>query len=210
VKQWRFAGFDDSFSGFVAVGNDRERSSRFVTKGNNREQSSRLKSEKASLVGCITAGTYVEGFVYGTIEVDGFDVTEKIVSMLNSSRFREQIKCIFLSGITFAGFNVADIAEINERTYIPVIAVMKRVPDFERILRALDNVPSPEIRRKAMERAGEITRLEHLYVQLAGCSREEAREYIRASRLKGNTPECLRIAHLVASAIAHGESRKTL
>ncbi len=197
VKQWRFAGFDDSFSGFV----DDERSLKTVSL-------SSFKSESASLVGCITAGTYVEGFVCGTIEVDGFDVTEKIISMLDSSRFREQVKCIFLSGITFAGFNVADIAEINEKTSIPVIAVMKKMPDFERIFRALNNVSSPEIRRMSIKRAGKVKRLENLYVQLAGCSREEAGRYIRASRLKGNTPECLRIAHLVASAIAHGESRK--
>jgi len=183
VKQWRFVGFDDGFSGF--------------------------ESRKACIIGCITAGAYVECFLYDTIDVDGFDSSEKIISMVRKSRFYEQIKCIFLPGITFAGFNVADIVEINERTSIPVVVIMKKRPDFERLSKAIENVSMPELRKEVIKKAGDIHMLEGLYVQFTGCCKEDVRAYIRASRFKGNTPECLRIAHLVASAIAYGESKKT-
>ena len=70
MKKWRFVGFDDSF-----------------------------KKNFGCIVGCVTAGTLVEGFMYAEIEVDGLDVTDKIVTLIKRSKFKEQIRCIFLSGI---------------------------------------------------------------------------------------------------------------
>ncbi len=179
MKVWRFVGFDDGFRG-----------------------------GEAYIVGCVTAGTYVEGFMIDRIEVDGMDVTEKIVGLVESSRFKIQIKCIFLYGITFAGFNVADVEEINRRTGIPVVVVMRRMPRFEDIERALKNLKDWERRLEAIKKAGDVKRVEGLYVQFKGCDASDVKEFIRVSRLKGKIPEALRIAHLVASAIVYGESKR--
>jgi len=179
MKVWRFLGFDDGF-GF----------------------------DKAYLVGCVTAGTYVEGFMVGEIEIDGFDVTDRIIELVRKSKFGIQLKCIFLDGITFAGFNVADVVRINEETGVPVVVVMRRMPDMERIRRALRNLEGFEERIRRIERAGEVRRVEGLFVQIVGCGEEEAKTFIRASKLKGKIPEPLRIAHLVASALVHGESKR--
>ncbi len=179
MKVWRFVGFDDSFRG-----------------------------SKAYIVGCVTAGTYVEGFLIDEIEVDGLDVTEKIVELINPSKFKIQLKCIFLDGITFAGFNIADIDEIYRRTGIPVVVVIRKMPNFEDIDRALRNLDRFEERLKLIEKAGEIHKIEGLFVQLVGCSLDDAKTFIRASRLKGKIPEALRIAHLVASALIHRESKR--
>ena len=46
-----------------------------------------------------------------------------------------------------------------------------------------------------------------LYLACAGTSREEATRLIEASRRKGEMPEPLRLAHLIASAVVRGESR---
>ncbi len=179
MKVWRFVGFDDSFGGGVAY-----------------------------IVGCVTAGSYVEGFLIDKIEIDGFDVTDKIIELVNSSKFKIQLKCIFLDGITFAGFNIADIGEIYRRTGIPVVAVMRRMPNFEEINKALRNLDKFEERLKLIEKAGEIHEAEGLFVQINGCGIDEAKTFIRASRFKGKIPEALRIAHLVASALIHGESKR--
>ena len=178
MKEWRFVGFDDSF-----------------------------KDERCYIVGCITASTYIEGFMVDSIEVDGMDVTSRIISMVRRSKFREQLRCIFLSGVTFGGFNIADIREINRRTGIPVVVVMRKMPSFQDIERALMNVGEYERRIQTLRKAGEIHHLNGLYVQLAGCSADEARAFLKGSTLKGKMPEPLRIAHMVASAIVHGESR---
>lgn len=182
MKKWRFAGFDDGFSGF----------------GEN----------KAYIVACITSGTYVEGFLFSHIEVDGLDVTSTIIDLITTSRFREQLKCIILSGITFGGFNVADIKQIYQQTSIPVMVVMNKTPDFEAIDNALQKVKQKEERKEILNNAGTIHSIEGLFVQLAGCSPEEAQEYIRSSTIKGKLPEPVRIAHLVASSLVYGESRK--
>ena len=178
MKEWRFVGFDDSF-----------------------------KENFGCIVGCVTAGTYVEGFMYSEIEIDGLDVTDKIVTLIRKSKFRDQIKCIFLSGITFGGFNVADIRQIFDRVKIPVVVVMRKKPNFDEIFNALKNVSDAELRREIMVSAGNVFELENVFVQLSGCDLKEVETFIQASRLKGNLPECLRIAHMVASAIVHGESK---
>lgn len=183
MKKWRFVGFDDGFRNF--------------------------KDKKAYLVGCVTAGAIVEGFLFSEIEVDGTDVTSKIVTLILDSRYREQLKAIFLSGITFGGFNVADIVEINWRTGIPVIVVMKKIPDFPSIFGALENVTNREQKKDIIKKAGTIQEIAGIYAQIAGCSIHDADKFIKASRGKGKIPEALRIAHLAASSLVYGESTKS-
>jgi|Deesub1362B_J571_1020462.scaffolds.fasta_scaffold00018_194 hypothetical protein len=187
MKKWRFAGFDDSFkvSGDI----------------------SELKGGKAVIVGCVTSGVIPEGFMFDRIEIDGMDSTEKIETMLKKSKFWEQIRCIFLSGLTFGGFNTVDISKINEETKIPVIVVMRRYPDFDAIKKALENVSDKEERWKAIKRAGEVIKLGNVYTQIKGCSVEDAKLYLRLSTREGYIPEPLRLAHMVATAVVHGESR---
>jgi len=187
MKKWRFVGFDDSF----------KLSGSF----------SELKGGEAVIVGCVTAGILPEGFMFDRIEIDGMNSTEKIEVMLKKSKFWSQLKCIFLSGLTFGGFNTVDISKINERTKIPVIVVMRKYPDFEAIKKALKNVSNGEERWEVIKRAGEVIKIENTYVQIKGCSREEAETYLRLSTREGHIPEPLRLAHMVATAIVHGESR---
>ncbi len=183
----RFVGFDDGFTS--------------------------LKESSAHLVGCVTAGCRVEGFMYTGIEVDGLDVSEKIVELILSSKFRNQISCIFLYGITFAGMNVADIEKIARETGRAVVSVVKRKSSIERLVtpakKASKKPGDFERRMEILRRAGEPLRLNNVYVHFSGCSAEDARMYLKLSTCIGKIPECLRIAHLVASALAYGESKKS-
>ncbi len=178
MKKWRFLGIDDSFD-----------------------------DRKCCLVGCVVCDGYVEGFMYSEIAIDGLDATEKIISMILRSKFRDQIKCIFLPGITFGGFNIVDINKVHAKTGIPVVVVMRREPRMDEFYSAMENVDNAEARRKIAERAGKIYKSGSLYLQLAGIELEKAEEHIKAATVKGNIPEAVRIAHLAASAIIHGESR---
>ncbi len=179
LKVWRFLGIDDSFRGKDCV-----------------------------IVGCVTQGNaYVDGFMVGRISVDGLDSTQVIVKMVSKSKFRRQIKCIFLNGITFGGFNIADIHEIYEKLNIPVVVVMRRMPDFDAIFDALKNFEDGDVRKEMIEKAGKVYKAANLFIQISGCSLDEALEFLKKSKLKGNVPEALRLAHLVASSIIHGESK---
>lgn len=178
MKKWRFLGIDDSFD-----------------------------DKKCCVVGCVTCDGYVEGFMYAEIEIDGLDATEKLIGMVKRSKFRKQIKCIFLPGITFGGFNLVDIQQVHDETEIPVVVVMRRKPDMEEFDSAMRNVENYDTRKRIVERAGEIYKAGNLYIQIAGVGFDEAKELVKAATVKGNMPEAVRIAHLVASAIIHGESR---
>lgn len=178
MKNWRIAGIDDSFS-----------------------------RDFCCLVCCVMSGRNIEGFMYEEITVDGLDSTEKIVKMLRRSKFYNQLKLVFLSGITFGGFNVVDVREVYERTGIPVVVVMNRMPNLDEFYEALKNFEDCDKRIEIVKRAGEIKKVDNLYVQLIGIDHENAAKMIEMNTFSGKFPETLRIAHLVASAIVHGESR---
>ena len=179
MKLWRVVGFDDSF-----------------------------KDDLAYIVGCVTCKDYVEGFLIDRIEVDGWDVSEKITDLVSNSKFYKQIKCVLLSGITFAGFNVADLEFIHESLGIPVVVVLERYPDFEKIEKALRNLEGFERRMELVRKAGEVKKVGKVLVQLKGCDLDFAERILKLTIRKGKTPEPLRIAHLVASALIHRESRR--
>ena len=80
--------------------------------------------------------SYVEGISVRDIKVDGMDCTETVMSMIKG-RFKDDIDFIMSNGITFAGFNILDITEINEATGIPVIAITRKKPSMESIFSAL-------------------------------------------------------------------------
>ncbi|MEM0214367.1 MAG: DUF99 family protein [Archaeoglobaceae archaeon] len=178
MKSWRVVGIDDSFS-----------------------------KDFCCLVGCVMSGRSIDGFMFERISVDGFDSTEKIVTMLKRSKFFRQLRCVFLGGITFGGFNIADIKEIHEKTGIPVVVVMGKEPNMEEFRSALKNLNGFEQRIAIVERAGEIYRYGNLFLQFSGLNFEDAKKIVDANVWRGKFPEALRIAHLVASAVVHGESK---
>ncbi|MEM1578484.1 MAG: DUF99 family protein [Archaeoglobaceae archaeon] len=179
MKKWRVVGIDDSFS-----------------------------KDFCCLVGCVMSGRNVEGFIYEEISVDGLDSTKKILKMITKSKFSEQIRVIFLNGITFGGFNVVDITEIYSKTGIPVIVVMNRRPNLDEFYSALRNFKDFEKRIEIVKRAGEIFQINDIYAQICGLSVEDAKHMVELNKFEGKIPEALRLAHLVASAIVHGESKK--
>ena len=168
--------------------------------------------EKSKIVGSVFRGnSSLEGVIIKEIEVDGFDSTEKIISMAKDSRHKKQLKVIMLDGITFAGFNIADLELIAEKTNLGVIAVSRRHPDYEKFKRALSNLPNPEKRLKIAEKAGEVKVFEqekgNIYFQNKGLSESDARKVIKLSLQRSLIPEPIRTSHMIASAMIKGESK---
>ena len=168
----------------------------------------KFKSKTTLLIGVVSRLTgRVDGILSSRVKVDGLDATRKIEEMISRSKFRPQIKVIFLGGISFAGLNVVDIKALNEKLGIPVIVIMRKKPNMDRFLKALDHGSKPELRKKIVMKAGEVLRVGKIYVQLAGIDYEKAKKIIKASAIYSEVPEALRLAHLIASGIGLGESR---
>ena len=130
--------------------------------------------------------------------------------MVNKTRHKGQIGVIMLDGITFGGFNLANIKEIFDKTEIPVIVIMRKFPNFERIKKALMRFEDHEKRWNFILAAGTVFKIENkepIYIQISGIDLEDAKEIVALSTTRSAIPEPIRVAHLIAAGVETGESR---
>lgn len=166
---------------------------------------------KVPVIGVVfRGGFWLEGVIHTNIDVDGFDSTERISSMIIRSSHYKQLRVILLNGVTFAGFNIVNVKELHAMTKIPVITVTREKPDFGEIHKALLNLPRSEMRWKTILSAGEPIEVStrssdaKVYMQTAGVAKEDAQKILRLTSTRSNIPEALRVAHLIASGITRG------
>jgi endonuclease V-like protein UPF0215 family len=168
-------------------------------------------TEEVMLVGTVfRAGNWLDGVLSTHILGDGKDATEKISDMVKNSRNLGQLGVIMLDGITFGGFNLVNIRKIFESTGVPVIVIMRKIPNFERIKKALKRFDDWEDRWVNVIEAGHVYKVENsepIYMQIHGIEREDAEDIIRISTTRSAIPEPLRVAHIIAAGITTGESK---
>ncbi len=155
-------------------------------------------------------GEALDGVLSTTVEVDGDDATVKIIELVNSSKFKSQVQVILLDGIAFGGFNVVNIGSIFKYTGIPVIVVVRIMPDFEALQKALWKL-GMEQKYTLMEKAGTPREIQvqegKIYTQVAGIDFKEAEEVLKICCTRSHIPEAIRVAHLIGAGIVKGESR---
>ena len=147
------------------------------------------------------------------IKVDGMDATGKISTMIINSPHYDPLRVIVLDGVTFAGFNVVDIKKLSSTILLPVIAIVREKPDFEKIKRAFKPLPMYKKRWKIIENAGKMIKVYPgktegvVYMQIAGISEIDAKKIVRNTSTRSNIPEALRVAHLIASGLTKGKEK---
>jgi len=166
----------------------------------------KFKKGKVLVVGTIfRGGSFLDGVLSTKVNIDGNDSTKKIIDMINKCKFKPQLQCIFLDGIAVAGFNVIDVKELNKKTKIPVIVIIRRKPNIEKIKKTLIKI-NKRNKIKLIEKAGSVVPVGDIYIQLTGLSIEKAKEILKIVCTRSLIPEPIRIAHLIASGITFGES----
>jgi hypothetical protein len=168
---------------------------------------------KVLLVGTVfRGGRWLDGVLSTHIELDGMDVTDSIIEMVNGSRHKGQLRIIMTDGVTFAGFNVLDIKKVFKGTGLPVIAVSRELPNMKDVRKAIKHLPNWRERWRVIRGTGKIypvrtrRRAEPVYMQFAGIKRADAEQVVKLSSTHSLIPEPLRAAHLIATGIARGES----
>lgn len=170
-----------------------------------------FKDERTPIVGALLRiPNYLEAVMITEIDVDGLNATEKILEMINHSRYRENISLILIDGAALGGFNVVDIDQLHEGLKIPVATVSRKRPNKAKIEGALKKKFKDwekrleVISRRDVEEVS--TKHNPLHIQKVGMDFETLRMYIHKSILRGALPEPIRVAHLIASALKKGES----
>lgn len=167
----------------------------------------KFKRGKVLVVGAVyRGGSFLDGILSTKVNVDGNNATEKIIEMINKCKFKLQLQCIFLDGIAVGGFNVIDVKQLNKKTGIPVIIIIRRNPNLKKIKETLIRI-NKKNKIKLIEKAGSVVSVSKIYIQLTGLSVERAKEILKIVCTRSLIPEPIRIAHLIASGVTHGGSR---
>lgn len=159
------------------------------------------------LVGTVCARTRLDGVLSSKIRRDGANAAARMAEMLQGSQFASHVQAVLLQGIAVGGFNVVDVHALAQTIDLPVLVVMRRLPDLDGMRRALDARRGGDRKWRLIQAAGPIERLAPVFVQRVGLSLEEAGDLLRATTLHGSLPEPLRLAHIIAGGVTTGVSR---
>jgi endonuclease V-like protein UPF0215 family len=171
-----------------------------------------FKNGRVHVVGVVMRiPNYIEAVMTSECEIDGTDANDVLVGMLRKSRYLEQLKLIMIDGIALGGFNIVDISHLQEATGIPSATVTRDMPDKVKIRSALKKHFPDWVERMRMIDKHQLvpipTSHKPIYVSVSGMDVNKASELIQECTIRGNIPEPIRIAHLIARAIVNGESR---
>jgi len=167
----------------------------------------KFKDKEVLVVGVVMrGGQWIDGVLSGKAKVDGNDSTKNIIKMINKCKYKPQLQCIFLNGIAVGGFNIIDVKELNKKTKIPVIVVIRRNPNIENIKKTLIKIKKRN-KIKLIEKAGKVIQIDYIFVQLTGIDLDKARKILKIVCTRSLVPEPLRLAHIIAAGIAVGESK---
>lgn len=149
----------------------------------------------------------VEGVALTRFPVDGEDATGFLAGWIGGLRLGQGLAGVVLGGITIAGLGVVDVPALARALALPVLVVNRRDPADHRLGDAL-RAAGFEARLAAVASCPPAVRIEGgPWLACAGIEPAQAAMLVAASRGKSDLPEPLRLAHLIARAVATGESR---
>ncbi len=165
------------------------------------------RDAEVTIVGVVMeGGTLVEGVATTSVPVDGADITGFLAGWISELKWKPTLDLIVLGGITIAGLGIVDLDRLADRLKIPVATATRRSTSESDLHRAL-RAAGLEDRLPMVENAPKSRRVRRgLHLASAGASPESIDRMIDATLNKALLPEPLRVAHLVAAAIAQGSS----
>lgn len=163
------------------------------------------KQMRIPVYGVIMKGAaYVDGIIQSQLERDDSSATRILSEMILSSSHKSQIQAIFLQGITIAGFGIIDINQLCIETNIPIIVILRKYPNYDKIHSALiKTFDDAEMRWKQIQQAGQPFKVQEeplIYLQVAGILIDDATSLIKKCTSVGTIPEALRIAHFIGAS----------
>ena len=172
-------------------------------------ESFRKNQQYSTLAGVVMRSDLViDGFARSRLRVSGSDATHSTVDMFTGMK-RNDINAIMFSGSVLSVYNVLDIDEIFRRLKVPVVALSfkKSKSDLALNIRALFSPKEAKEKIRLLEKLGSATKLNletgyAVFVRTAGMTDSVARNLLNKFTLQGSVPEPVRVARLLAKAVA--------
>lgn len=171
-----------------------------------------FRDRRTTVIGVVMRiPSYIEAVMRTEVEIDGNDANDRLIEMVNTSRYKEQLRLVMLDGVALGGFNIIDIHEFHKKAKVPIATITRDRPDLESIKSALMKHFEDWKERLDIIQRGELVQLETehnpIFVKFEGISLDELKQILRLGTVLGALPEAIRVAHLIASGITVGESR---
>jgi endonuclease V-like protein UPF0215 family len=172
-------------------------------------ESFRKNDEYSTLAGVVMRSDLViDGFSLGRLKVAGSDATDSILELF-SDLGRNDVNALMLSGSVLSLYNIVDVDKLHEKIKLPVVALSfkKSSSDLERnVKERFDPADAREkialLRKLGAPEALRIATGYTVYVRAAGLSGDAARRLLNRFTLQGSVPEPVRLASLLARAVA--------
>ncbi len=150
----------------------------------------------------------IEGVRIDRIPVDGNTAEEKIIEMVESIG-PDNINVIMSEGVTFAGFDIVNPADMYGRTGIPYISATRAAADMSSMEEALAKYGEVGKIRKLRTLRPVRCMINNLdfVVNYSGIMEGEALNILGKSLFVGNVPEPVRIAHMISEAVFQSQSQ---
>ncbi len=165
------------------------------------------RSKYSILAGVVMRGDgVIDGCAMAKITVGGLDATDGVLNIFRSLS-RTDISVIMLNGCIIAWYNVIDLIRVHEETKVPLICVTyeesEGLEEYFRKYFPQDCEKRIEIYRRNGERVPIVLKTGYrVYVRFFGMEKWECIHVLNRFTKTGSIPEPLRVARLVAKAVA--------
>ncbi|MGP8124342.1 MAG: DUF99 family protein [Nitrososphaerales archaeon] len=148
----------------------------------------------------------VDGLAIGRTSVGGDDASASIAALYRKLR-RNDVNVMMVSGAILSLYNIIDIDELSRRTGLPVICLTYRETSGieDSIRRHFPERAGPKLeayRRLGGRRKLKLKSGHSVFFRASGLEDAEARSVIGMFTLQGSIPEPVRVARLLARAVA--------
>jgi hypothetical protein len=165
----------------------------------------RTPGSKTVLCCVLLAGEKILDVRLSSIEVDGFDATEKLLAILDGM----EAYVVILGGITFAGFNIVDPFALAKKINKPIIIYSGVRPNNGAMRSALmEHFDDWKKRWSIVERLGAVHETVSregeppIHFEVVGGSVDWAIDVLHSSALLCRIPEPVRVAGLIARGVS--------
>jgi endonuclease V-like protein UPF0215 family len=165
---------------------------------------SKKAKQYALLVAVFFENLRISNLRLGRIEVDGRDANNVVASLLEGLKY----DLVMLSGISFGGFNVVDIAALSKTLGKPVIVITGDRPHNEAVRKALHgHFTDWKDRWQMIRSAGRIRTVRirdepPLYFEVRGASVQFSKKTIISTATVSRLPEPIRVARILARGLS--------